>query len=275
MIEVKDFIEETYQLLDRMMWEESAGLYADERSPDWSILNPYRGQNCNMHAVEAHLAAYRATQDPKHLHRAKLITQNMCQRQSKLCEKYTSHNFIYEHYLEDWSAPDLLYNKDNPLNMFKPWGFQPGHMVEWSRLLLDLHVISPEEWYIGRAIEFFKLAVKYGWDEINEGMIYSFEPSSGAFPCDKDKYKWVQAETFATAANLVLFDPKNANFYWDWYDRVWKYAWRVFIDHEKGGWYRILNEKNEKYDDLKSPPGKVDYHSIGACVSCLAVFQKL
>jgi len=136
-------------------------------------------------------------------------------------------------------------------------------------LLLELHTLSPEDWYIGRSVELFGFAVKYGWDEVNQGLIYSFEPNPSAIQCDKDKYKWVQVETFAAALNLVYFDPKNAQFYWNWYDKLWTYSWGVFIDHNYGGWYRVLNEKNEKYSDMKSPPGKTDYHSIGCCISCL------
>ena len=42
-----------------------------------------------------------------------------------------------------------------------------------------------------------------------------------------------------------------------------------FIDEKRGGWYRVLNNMNEKYDIYKSPPAKTDYHPLGACYEIL------
>ena len=41
------------------------------------------------------------------------------------------------------------------------------------------------------------------------------------------------------------------------------------VDHEHGAWFRILTRDNRKYDDLKSPAGKTDYHTMGACYEVL------
>ena len=43
------------------------------------------------------------------------------------------------------------------------------------------------------------------------------------------------------------------------------------VDHRHGAWYRILNRENRKYDDEKSPAGKTDYHTMGACYEVLNV----
>ena len=58
--------------------------------------------------------------------------------------------------------------------------------------------------------------------------------------------------------------------YWDAYDRLWAYAWQHFIDHERGAWWRQLHPDNRKVDTKKSPPGKTDYHTMGACRTCWA-----
>ena len=50
-----------------------------------------------------------------------------------------------------------------------------------------------------------------------------------------------------------------------WYEKLWAYAWEHLVDHQYGGWYRILTRDNHKYTDEKSPAGKVDYHTMGAC----------
>ena len=43
------------------------------RAPDWAALSPYRGQNANMHACEAMLAAWEATREPRYLDRAETL----------------------------------------------------------------------------------------------------------------------------------------------------------------------------------------------------------
>jgi mannose/cellobiose epimerase-like protein (N-acyl-D-glucosamine 2-epimerase family) len=53
------------------------------------------------------------------------------------------------------------------------------------------------------------------------------------------------------------------------YERIWSYVWRHFVDHEHGAWFRILRCDNTKYSDDKSPAGKVDYHTLGACYEVL------
>ena len=45
------------------------------------------------------------------------------------------------------------------------------------------------------------------------------------------------------------------------------------IDHKYGAWYRILDLNNNKYDDLKSPAGKVDYHTMGACYEVMNILD--
>jgi mannose/cellobiose epimerase-like protein (N-acyl-D-glucosamine 2-epimerase family) len=53
-----------------------------------------------------------------------------------------------------------------------------------------------------------------------------------------------------------------------------KYSWEHFVDHRHGAWYRILDRRNCKYSDEKSPAGKVDYHTMGACYDVLRVLSE-
>ena len=98
-------------------------------------------------------------------------------------------------------------------------------------------------------------------------MVYGNDREGGFY--DEDKYFWVQAESLATAA--LLADRTGDTRYWDWYERLWDYSWRHFVDHRYGAWYRILHRDNSKYSDEKSPAGKTDYHTMGACYEALKV----
>jgi mannose/cellobiose epimerase-like protein (N-acyl-D-glucosamine 2-epimerase family) len=45
------------------------------------------------------------------------------------------------------------------------------------------------------------------------------------------------------------------------------------VDHRHGAWFRILEPNNVKTTDEKSPAGKVDYHTTGACWAILPALQ--
>jgi mannose/cellobiose epimerase-like protein (N-acyl-D-glucosamine 2-epimerase family) len=77
----------------------------------------------------------------------------------------------------------------------------------------------------------------------------------------------VQAESFAAAD--MFYQVTNEEIYLTHYNRLWEYSWQHMIDHEYGAWFRILTRDNQKIDDLKSPAGKTDYHTLGACFDVL------
>jgi mannose/cellobiose epimerase-like protein (N-acyl-D-glucosamine 2-epimerase family) len=265
--DVVPWLDETWQLLETRFWEADAGLYRDEADRDWHF-SGYRGQNANMHMCEAMLAAFEATGDARYLHRARTLAEHMTVRQAAL-----AGGLVWEHYHRDWTI-DWDYHKDDPKHLFRPWGFQPGHQTEWAKLLLilDGHLRArgePVDGLLPRAQALFDTAVARAWDPEFGGLCYGFAPDGHV--CDDDKYFWVQAESLAAAARLAVQsgDPR----YWDWYDRLWAYAWEHFVDHDFGAWYRILDRENRKYSDEKSPAGKTDYHTMGACHDVLALLR--
>ena len=257
--EVKNYIEETFDLMEKYFWSKEHELYSDEINSDWSIVTNYRGQNANMHTCEALIQAFESTNEQKYLDRALLIAKNICIRQAGLAD-----GLIWEHYDINWQI-DWSYNKDTPDDLFRPWGFQVGHLTEWAKLLIILERHADEDWLVSRAQELFDDAIEMGWDEKSEGLVYGFAPNGDV--CDNDKYFWVQAESLAAAA--VLANRTGDDYYWEWYERIWEFSWKHMVDHEYGAWFRILDSKNKKYDNLKSPAGKVDYHTMGACYEVL------
>ncbi|MEC5217128.1 mannose/cellobiose epimerase-like protein (N-acyl-D-glucosamine 2-epimerase family) [Actimicrobium sp. GrIS 1.19] len=148
--EAGPYIAETFALMEQHFWQAEHGLYADEASADWSTLAPYRGQNANMHACEALLAAFDATGEVRYLHRAETLAHNITVRQAA-----RAGGMIWEHYHADWSV-DWDYNKHDKTNIFRPWGVQPGHLTEWAKLLLIMErhgpaLNTPGDWLLPRA----------------------------------------------------------------------------------------------------------------------------
>ena len=260
--EASEGLESTWQLMEQRFWEPAHGLYADEATPSWQI-GAYRGQNANMHACEAMIAAFDATLDAKYLRRALILAASITQRQAALAE-----GLVWEHYRADWT-PDWDYNRADKTNIFRPWGFQTGHLTEWAKLLLQLEAHLPEAlrppWLVPTARHFFDTALRLGWDDQHGGLVYGFAPDGEV--CDGHKYFWVQAESFAAAALLALRTGEAK--YWDAYDRLWAYSWQHLVDHRHGAWFRILSPDNHKLSDEKSPAGKTDDHTMGACYDVL------
>ncbi|HEY4080350.1 MAG TPA: AGE family epimerase/isomerase [Burkholderiaceae bacterium] len=258
----------TFELMERRFWQAEFELYADEATSDWTV-GPYRGQNANMHACEAMLAAHAATGEARYLDRALQLATSIAQRQAAL-----AGGLIWEHYKTDWT-PDWDYNRHDKTNIFRPWGFQTGHLTEWTKLLLMLERrlgAAAPEWLYPTARHFFDTAMQRGWDAEHGGLVYGFAPDQeGGGVCDGDKYFWVQAESLAAAAWLAVRSGDAA--YWQQYEQIWRYAWTHFVDHEHGAWYRILGPDNRKLTDEKSPAGKTDYHTLGACQDVLAALN--
>jgi mannose/cellobiose epimerase-like protein (N-acyl-D-glucosamine 2-epimerase family) len=248
-----------YHLIEERFWQDDYGLYADEISSD-GVLSTYRGQNSNMHMCEAMISCFEATQNPLYLKRAELIAFNIAKRQASLTD-----GLIWEHFTEKFE-PDWEYNKDDPKNIYRPWGFQPGHQTEWSQLLVLINQYSPQTWLLDSAKELFDRAFDKSWDDKHGGLFYGFSPDGDI--CDSDKYFWVQSESIASAAMLLKAtnDPKYLTFY----QQLWEYSWKHFVDHKDGAWFWLLKADNSHYSKQKSVSGaKCDFHTIGACIKVL------
>lgn len=234
--------------------------YADEITPEGQLLD-YRGQNANMHMCEACLAAYEFTGDTRYLDRAELLIERFA---FDLAEK--AAGLVWEHYHTNWSI-DWDYNKNNPGNIFKPWGFQTGHQTEWAKLIMTAHQHRPQQRWVDRAVQLQQAAYRHGWDSQHGGLIYGFAPD--LTPCDTDKYFWVQAESFASAWRLWRHTGELD--FLTQYQKIWSWSWQHMVDHHHGAWFRILGRDGRKLENTKSPAGKVDYHTMGACWDVLSV----
>ena len=165
---------------------------------------------------------------------------------------------MWEHYTPEWKV-DWDYNRDDPKHLFRPYGYLPGHMTEWAKLLLVLERHRPKDWMLPCAVHHYATAIANSADLKFGGMHYSY--GSGGRLYDLDKYHWVHCETIAAAAALAARTGQER--YWQDYDRLWSYSWRHLIDRERGCWYRVASPDGRKYDDLKSSAGEDRLSSAG------------
>lgn len=257
-------LEQADGVINDHFWDENAGMCRDTADREWSVMYPYRGQNANMHMTEAYLAAAEATGEHRFLDRASRIA-------TRLIRNLTAANDwrLSEHYDIDWN-PALDYNRDDPENLFRPYGSAVGHWFEWSKLLVGLHATAAgEPWMLDAARTLFDRGVTEGWDRLRGGILFTVDWRGQ--PLNTDRYHWVIAEAIGAAASLwrATGDPA----YDGWYRRFWSYADRFLIDPDRGSWRHQLDEQNRPTDTVWK--GRPDaYHPFQAILSAMTPLDR-
>ncbi|MFC5278759.1 AGE family epimerase/isomerase [Halorubrum rubrum] len=189
-------LEATAALLEER-FHDGTGRLRSDCDPDWTEREPYRGQNANMHACEAYLAAHEATGDRRYLERARRVARGITVDLAA-----ETDGLLWEHYTEGWDH-DFAYNADAPRHRFRPPGYQPGHHAEWATLLalLDRYDAgcAPAGGWASRAAELFAAAVDLGWT--GDGFVYTVEADGDVLV--PDRYGWALAEGIGAAAALA------------------------------------------------------------------------
>jgi mannose/cellobiose epimerase-like protein (N-acyl-D-glucosamine 2-epimerase family) len=240
----------TADVIDRHFWEDERGLCRTEISADWSEVSAYRGQNSNMHTCEAMLAAHEATGEARYLDRAERVAETLVRDVAG-----RNDGLVWEHYTPDWER-DEDYNRDQPEHQFRPWGLQPGHQVEWTKLLLLLHEHRPADWLVARARALFDWAVSTGWDDEHGGFFYTVDLEGE--PVVADKYGWTIAEGIGAAA---LLGTEVDESYLGWYDRLWDYARSNLVNPKYGNWYERVARDGE-YRESRGTAVEPGYHPL-------------
>lgn len=234
--------------LDQHFWSDADGAAIDSFDESFGDSEDYRGQNSNMHLLEAYLAAHEAAglvrADPTpqaepsiggttpYLDRAVRIADRLINIEARHAGWR-----VPEHFDESW-AVDRQYNLDEPAHPFRPYGTLVGHSLEWSRLLLQLGRHAPRlDWVVHAAEQLFHVAVDDGWDAEIGGFVYSVDPSG--VPVNTARMHWTAAEAIGAAVSLYRTTADDG--YDDWYGTFWDYARRDVLDLDGGSWWHELS----------------------------------
>jgi sulfoquinovose isomerase len=252
-------LDEALDLVDTVMWSEADGLAMDSFDRQWRTADPYRGANANMHLTEALLTAADVTGDSLWRDRALSMATRLVHGEAR------GHGWrLPEHYDEHWE-PDLDYNADHPRDRFRPYGVTPGHLFEWSRLLVQLSASQPNapRWLIHDAQHLFATAIGDAWDTKRGGLRYTVG-WDGA-PGIEQRLHWVLAEAIGAAACLATVDgePESAAHAASWYERFWEWTIEHLVDLEHGSWHHEVGTDGLPAREIWQ--GKPDiYHAVQA-----------
>ncbi|SDM89026.1 AGE family epimerase/isomerase [Actinomyces ruminicola] len=244
-------------VIDRHYWLEDVGRCVEAFDRSFTDLDLYRGQNANMHLTEAYLAAFEATGDRTLLLRAGRIAHNTV---GAAAEPKAGSWRVCEHFSPDWEPlPD--YNADQPHHPFRPYGSQPGHWLEWAKLLMQIRGVGlSEDWMLPAARNLVDGAMQDGWQP-SGGFVYTVDWDGT--PVVKERFWWPVAEAIGATRLLSLATGEGR--YADLYAQLWAYTQAHLIDPGNGTWFPEVDEHNRHV--VVTWPGRPDlYHAFQATI---------
>ncbi|QBI55550.1 AGE family epimerase/isomerase [Streptomonospora litoralis] len=246
--------EATATVVDRF-WDAEPGRAVESFDRAFTRGEDYRGANSNMHMVEAFLATRAATGDHVWALRALGIADFLIRRQA------AAHGYrLPEHYTAEWEVlPD--YNRDRPADPFRPYGWTPGHSLEWARLLLHVEAAleEPPAWLLTAAEALFSTAVEAAWARDGaDGFCYTLDWDDE--PVIRERMHWVATE--AAAAAHALHTRTGDSAYADRARTWWNHVRARFVDGAEN-WRHELGPDNRPSATVWS--GRPDvYHAYTA-----------
>jgi mannose/cellobiose epimerase-like protein (N-acyl-D-glucosamine 2-epimerase family) len=239
------------EVIETRFWEAKFGAAAEEFANDWTPLGGgYHGQNANMHLTEACMAAFEATGERAWLDKAESIATLVIGTHARALGWR-----VAEHFDANWQIERGYAGGD----VFRPYGFTPGHWLEWTRLLLQLWELGGRRlgWLPEAAKGLFANAVSEGWNT-KGGFHYTLDWDGK--PHLRARLWWPVCEGIGAVAFLNAIEGGAE--YESWYRRIWDFAAAALIDPENGGWLPQAIDAEPAFFQ-----GKPDiYHALQGCL---------
>ncbi|MDR1851070.1 MAG: AGE family epimerase/isomerase [Propionibacteriaceae bacterium] len=225
-------VDHALELLENRYWVEADGACIEDFDRAFTCADAYRGQNANMHLTEALIACWEATRDALALERAVRIARRIAGPAASIDEGSWR---LVEHFDASWGKLPG-YNRDYPAHPFRPYGSQPGHWLEWAKLLMQLKGLGVDEpWLLPAAERLFRGAIADGWAAPG-GFVYTV--GWDGKPVVDTRFWWELAEGVG-AARLLWLETGNV-YYAKWYEQIWAFIDAHLVD-QGGNWYPELD----------------------------------
>ena len=142
----------------------------------------------------------------------------------------------------------------------------PGHTLETIWFLMD--IVRDDEAMVRDLADMMLWVIDIGWDK-QHGGIPLYMDAIGRQPEkleSNQRHWWVHAE--ALCAFLLAHRLTGNREHWVWFERIHKYVFEHFPDHEFGEWYAYLDRHGEPEFTVKGSKWKTLYHLPRALMEC-------
>lgn len=223
--------------------------------PDW------KGQNTNIHVLEALSAAYKVLPLPK-------VQDRLSEMISLIRDTFvTPEGHLTLYFTADWDPIDhsdssrsyILENQQYDHISF-------GHDIETAYLLIDASESlnnEVDEKTLRVAKRLVDHTLVHGFDDDYHGVLYSgyrFDEEGEVEILNRSKSWWAQFEGWHTLALMYSFFPDEEE-YAIAFRKMWDYMQEYIFDHEYGGVYNNgIDEDPDNRHDRKAHEWKGPYH---------------
>lgn len=140
----------------------------------------------------------------------------------------------------------------------------PGHAIEgfWFRRVVEANGVG-EVLPAGETWRRVRRHLQLGWDEAQGGGMLLAVDAQGSvaaegWPLPDLKLWWPHTEVQVAA--LMAWQETRDSDWFDWYQRLWRFAAEHFIDWEHGEWRQKLNRDLSPFSGLVALPVKDPFH---------------
>jgi N-acylglucosamine 2-epimerase len=151
----------------------------------------------------------------------------------------------------------------------------PGHAIEAMWFLMDIAEFKKERDIINQAKEITLRTIEYAWDDLYGGLLYFMDIKGKPLQQLEwdQKLWWVHIETLI--ALIKAYQLTGDQTCLNWFEKIHKWTWEHFPDHEYGEWFGYLNRRGEPLLTLKGGKWKGCYHVPRGLFQCWKTLEKI
>ena len=151
----------------------------------------------------------------------------------------------------------------------------PGHSIENSWFLMNYAAQTENKELLEKTLNILEWSLEIGWDKEYGGMFYFRDAKNR--PCEQLEYDmklwWVHNECLIST--LTAYKLTGDEKYFEWFEKIHKYAFEHFADKEFGEWYGYLHRDGTVSHEQKGSLWKGPYHLPRCLMLCEALLSSI
>ncbi len=244
--DVRNYIDQSNDLLEEKVWDHENGGYFDNLTQDWSLVNEVKTISSQLAPSSGYLLyLYLVTRDKKYLEQSERIMDIITR---KMADPNTG--WILEAFDKDLNYQERIAD-ETEINI--------GHNIEVAWTLSRLYLINQRKDYLIQSKTLADRIHRYGFNT-NHGVWYATIGNQRPETHSDYTHWWVQAygQMFDLCLARLYPDQDYVNAF-----RQGAHFWdSFFMDKGRGDSYLSVTEKGAVKDDRKANQFKSSYHNI-------------